>query len=161
MEQPFDYKQFVVLVVDDEEAMLRSFKREFGDRFRILTAARADEGLNLLKQHEDEVGVLIADSVMPGHKGTWLLEQARDIKPHLVRIYWSCCCVHEDALLEACKIGIHKFIMLPYDPPTMEQTLRGALEQFALVDEFVPKRMADKSSDRNGLRKPVPNRSPA
>jgi DNA-binding NtrC family response regulator len=54
-------------------------------------------------------------------------------------IYWSCCCAHGDALLAACRIGIHKFIMLPFDPAAMEQTLRGALEQFALVNEFVPK----------------------
>jgi two-component system, probable response regulator PhcQ len=147
MQEPFDYKQFIVLVVDDEKAMLRSFSRAFGDKFRILTAASAEEGLNLLRQHQDEVGVLIADSWMPGHKGVWLLEQARDLKPHLVRIYWSCCCIHADALLAACRIGIHKFIMLPFDPGTMEGTLSGALEQFALVNEFVPKRLAGSASD--------------
>jgi DNA-binding NtrC family response regulator len=98
---------------------------------------------------------------MPVHKGTWLLEQARDIKPHLVRIYWSCCGAHGDALLEACRIGIHKFIMLPFDPATMEQTLRGALEQFALVDDLVPKGVACRPSGSNGVNKDMWNQCPA
>ena len=136
MEHLYDYKQFIVLLVDDAPKTPRYFKCAFGDQFRILTATSADEGLSLLKEHKEEVGVLIADSWMPKHKGTWLLEQARDIKPHLVRIYWSCL-LYEGALLEACRIGIHKFIMLPFDPATMEEILREALEQFALVDELV------------------------
>ena len=51
MEPAFDYKQFIVLLVDDEEPALRYFKRAFGDQFRILTATSADEGLTLLRQH--------------------------------------------------------------------------------------------------------------
>ena len=35
MPKPFDYRHFIVLVVDDEEAMLRIFRRTFGDTFRI------------------------------------------------------------------------------------------------------------------------------
>jgi CheY-like chemotaxis protein len=65
MEPAFDYKQFIVLLVDDEEPALRYFKRAF----RILTATSADEGLTLLRQHKVEIGVLIADSRMPG-RGT-------------------------------------------------------------------------------------------
>ena len=159
MQPAFDYKQFIVLCVDDEEQALRHFKRAFGDQFRILTATSADEGLTLLRQHKDEVGVLIADSRMPGHKGVWLLEQARDVKPHLVRIYWSAY-LHSEELLAACRIGIHKFISCPYDTLAMEQTLRGALEQFALVDALVPKGIAGKSSDRTGLPEAVSNRLP-
>ncbi len=136
MQKPFDYKQFIVLWVDDATHTLGLSKRYFGDEFRILTASSANEGLHPLRQHKDEVGVLITNYRMPVHDGVWLLEQARDVKPHLVRILYSCYC-HGQGLLAACRIGIHKFIFFPGDLPVLEQTLRGALEQFALVNELV------------------------
>lgn len=136
MQQAFDYKQFIVLVVDDEEIFLDMFKAAFGDQFRILTAGDAEEGLNLLKQHKDEVGVLVANLCMPGHDGVWLLEQARDVKPHLVRMLSSAMCPPTE-LLALCRIGLHKFISHPFARPAMEQTLRGALEHFAEMNAFI------------------------
>ena len=136
MQHAFDYKQFIVLVVDDKAIILKYFTLAFQDQFRILTTTSYDEGLSLLKEHKAEVGVLIADSTMAGHKGVWLLEQARDIKPHLPRMLWSAYC-GRDEVLEACRVGIHKFITLPFDPVAMEQTLRGALEQFGELSSLI------------------------
>jgi CheY-like chemotaxis protein len=130
----FDYKQFSVLLVDDESAHLRIFRKVWQDQFRILTASSADAGLSLLKQHRDDIGVLMVDSRMPGHKGVWLLEKARRIKPHMIRMYFSAYQT-KDSLREACSIGIHKFILIPYDPPEMEETLRVALRQFSLLND--------------------------
>jgi two-component system, probable response regulator PhcQ len=130
----FDYKQFLIVLVDDEEWHLKLFKQAWQDQFRILTANNAEDGFRLLKQHKDEIGVLIADSRMPRHHGVWLLEKARRIKPHMIRIYISAYQPRE-ALVAACRFGIHKFITLPYDPPEMEETLRVALRQFTLLND--------------------------
>ena len=72
----YDYKQFAILYVDDEEKSLKYFARAFEDEFRILTAPTAQEGLKLLEQHADEIGLLMTDQRMPGEKGVWLLEKA-------------------------------------------------------------------------------------
>ena len=86
METSYDYKKYAVLYVDDEEKSLRGFERAFQDQFRILTAPTALEGLRLLEAHKDDIGVLMTDQRMPGEKGVWLLEKARQLRPRIIRI---------------------------------------------------------------------------
>jgi two-component system, probable response regulator PhcQ len=64
-----DYQQCAILYVDDEVKSLRNFERAFGDSFRILTAENAQEGLRLLREHRDEIGLLMTDERMPGNAG--------------------------------------------------------------------------------------------
>lgn len=86
IENVYDYKKFAILYVDDEEKSLKYFARAFEEHFRILTASNAQEGYALLQQHKDEIGILMTDQRMPGEKGTWLLEKARQLRPTVVRI---------------------------------------------------------------------------
>ena len=41
MDNFYDYTQFAILYVDDEEKSLKNFTRAFGESFRILTAPNA------------------------------------------------------------------------------------------------------------------------
>ena len=86
MQSFYDYKRFAVLYVDDEEKSLKYFTRAFQDQFRILTAANAQDGLKLLEEHKDDIGLLMTDQRMPGEKGVWLLEKARQLRPRIIRI---------------------------------------------------------------------------
>ena len=54
MQDLYNYKKFAVLYVDDEEKSLKLFARAFSDTFRILTAANARDGLDLLQKHKNE-----------------------------------------------------------------------------------------------------------
>src|SRR4029078_9030283 len=86
MEHFYDYKKYAILYVDDEEKSLKYFARAFEDQFKILTAANAQDGFMLFEQHKDEIGLLMTDQRMPGEKGIWLLEKARQLRPHIIRI---------------------------------------------------------------------------
>ena len=86
MENLYDYKKFAVLYVDDEEKSLKYFARAFEGSFRILTAATAQDGLKLIEQHGEDIGVLMTDQRMPGEKGVWLLEKTRQLHPRIIRI---------------------------------------------------------------------------
>ena len=86
MSNTLDYKKFAILYVDDEEKSLKSFARAFGDQFWIFTAASAQEGLKIMEEHKDAIGLLMTDQRMPGEKGVWLLEQVRHLRPHIVRV---------------------------------------------------------------------------
>ena len=79
METQFDHKQFAILYVDDEELSLKNFARAFNDEFRIYTATNAKDGLKLIEEKPGEIGILMTDQKMPGEKGTWLLERARQL----------------------------------------------------------------------------------
>src|SRR3954469_3867860 len=81
-----DYQKYSVLYVDDEERSLKTFSRAFGHQFKILTAPTAVEGLKILEEHPDDIGLLITDQLMPGEKGVWLLERARQLRPGIIRI---------------------------------------------------------------------------
>src|SRR5205085_5523950 len=86
MQNLYDYKKFALLYVDDEEKSLKNFARAFEDQFRIFTAPSAQEGLKILEQHKDDIGLLMTDQRMPGEKGVWLLEKSRQLRPRIIRI---------------------------------------------------------------------------
>jgi two-component system probable response regulator PhcQ len=86
MDNLYDYKKFAILYVDDEEKSLKYFERAFGDDFRVLTASNAQDGLKLLERHADDIGLLMTDQRMPGEKGVWLLERARQFRPRILRM---------------------------------------------------------------------------
>jgi len=131
----YDYKKFAVLYVDDEEKSLKYFTRAFEDQFRILTAASAQDGLKFLEEHKDEIGVLMTDQRMPGEKGTWLLEKARQIRPRIIRILVTAYS-DMDAAIAAVNTGaIYKYISKPWDPPQLESTLKRGLEFFIVQRE--------------------------
>jgi two-component system probable response regulator PhcQ len=135
MQNSYDYKKFAVLYVDDEEKSLKYFSRAFEDQFRILTATNAQEGLKVLEQHKDDIGVLMTDQRMPGEKGTWLLEKSRHLRPRIVRIL-ATAYSDMDAAIAAVNTGaIYKFVTKPWDPPQLEATLKRALEFFIVQQE--------------------------
>ncbi len=135
METTFDYKKFAILYVDDEEMSLKYFARAFGDSFRILTATNAQDGLKLFEAHQDDIGLLMTDQRMPGEKGVWLLEQARKLRPRVIRIL-ATAFADVDAAISAVNSGaIYKYITKPWDPPQMENTLARGLEFFIVQRE--------------------------
>jgi two-component system probable response regulator PhcQ len=135
MESYYDYKRFAVLYVDDEEKSLKYFTRAFGDQFRILTASNAQEGLRLLEEHKDDIGLLMTDQRMPGEKGVWLLERARQLRPRIIRILATAYADMEAAIAAVNTGAIYKYVTKPWDPPQLENTLKRGLEFFMVQRE--------------------------
>src|SRR5512143_935507 len=135
MQNLYDYKRYAVLYVDDEEKSLKYFTRAFEDQFRILTASNAQDGLKLLEAHKDEVGLLMTDQRMPGEKGVWLLEKARQLRSGIIRIL-ATAYADMDAAIAAVNTGaIYKYVTKPWDPPQLETTLKRGLEFFMVQRE--------------------------
>jgi two-component system, probable response regulator PhcQ len=135
MNSLYDYKKFAILYVDDEEKSLKYFHRAFEEQFRIFTAANAQDGLKLFDEHKDEIGVLMTDQRMPGEKGVWLLERARQLRPRIIRIL-ATAYADMDAAIAAVNTGaIYKYVTKPWDPPQLENTLKRGLEFFIVQRE--------------------------
>jgi two-component system probable response regulator PhcQ len=130
MENLYNYKRFAILYVDDEEKSLTNFARAFGDQFHIFTASSAQDGLKLLEQHADEIGLLMTDQRMPGEKGVWLLERARKLRPHMIRVLVTAYADMDAAIAAVNSGAIYKYVTKPWDPPQLEQTLKRGLEYF-------------------------------
>src|SRR5512141_974130 len=135
MQNFYDYKRFAILYVDDEEKSLKYFTRAFQDQFRILTAANAQDGLKILQEHADDIALLMTDQRMPGEKGVWLLEKARQLRPRIIRIL-ATAFADMDAAIAAVNTGaIYKYVTKPWDPPQLETTLKRGLEFFVVQRE--------------------------
>ncbi len=135
IESQYDYRQFAILYVDDEEKSLKGFARAFNDEFRIFTASNAQDGLKLLEEHRHEIGVLMTDQRMPGEKGVWLLERSRQLEPRMIRIL-ATAYSDMDAAISAVNTGaIYRYVTKPWDPEQLEHTLKRALEFFMVQRE--------------------------
>src|SRR5690349_7484291 len=131
----YDYKKYAILYVDDEEKSLKYFTRAFEDQFRIYTAPSAQQGLTVLEEHLDDIALLMTDQRMPGEKGVWLLEKARQLRPRTIRIL-ATAFADMDAAIAAVNTGaIYKYITKPWDPPQLENTLKRGLEFFMVQGE--------------------------
>jgi two-component system probable response regulator PhcQ len=135
MNNLFDYKKFAILYVDDEEKSLKYFARAFGEDFRVLTATNAQDGYKLLELHADEIGLLLTDQRMPGETGVWLLERARQLRPHILRMLVTAYSDFDAAIAAVNSGAIYKYVHKPWDPPQLELTLRQALEFFMVQTE--------------------------
>jgi two-component system, probable response regulator PhcQ len=135
MQNQYDLKRYAVLYVDDEEKALKYFEKTFGDEFRIFTAISAADGLKLIEQHGEDIGVLLSDQRMPGEKGVQLLERARQLRPRLVRMMITAYADY-DVTVDAVNLGsIFRYISKPIQMDDVRNTLHRAMEFYILQQE--------------------------
>lgn len=78
----------LVLVVDDEELILRTFARVLSrSPVEVVTASNALQALAIL--HKRSVAVVLSDQRMPGPQGVDLLDTVRERWPGVRRILMS------------------------------------------------------------------------
>ncbi len=131
----YDMKRYSVLYVDDEEMALKYFEKSFGREFKIITANNAADGLKIIEEKGDELGVLISDQRMPGEKGIHLLERARQLRPRLVRMLIT---AYADfsVTVDAVNLGnVFRYISKPLQVEDMRNTLHRAMEYYILQQE--------------------------
>lgn len=123
----------VLLTVDDDPDVLRAVERDlrsrYADRYRILRAESAVQGLNTLKQlHErnEVVALLLADQRMPEMDGVGFLTQATELFPSSKRALLTAYADTTAAINAINEARVHYFLMKPWDPP--EQNLYPALD---------------------------------
>ena len=135
MEDTTESSPYAILYVDDEENSLKYFQRAYNKHFKIYTATNAQDGFAILREHKDEIGVIITDQRMPGEKGVQLLERARKLRPRVVRIL-ATAYADINAAVEAVNTGaIYQYVTKPWNVPDLEAILRRAMEFFTVQQE--------------------------
>ena len=123
-----------LLLVDDEENILSALKRLLRrDGYRILTAAGAEEGLDVLARHP--VDVIVSDQRMPGMSGVEFLRRVKTLHPETVRLVLS---GYTDlqAVTDAINEGaIYKFLTKPWDDGILRANIEEAFRQKEMADE--------------------------
>ncbi len=116
----------VVLLVDDEVRSQEAMRRTLDEDFRILTAGDAEQARALLEQHP--VAVILCDQRMPGLTGVAFLKEVRERWPDTVRIVISGYTDSEDIITGINDAGIYQYILKPWVPDHLLDTVRQAAE---------------------------------
>ncbi len=106
--------QGTVLVIDDEETV-RTVARAMLERmgFAVLTATDGREGVELFRQHADEVAAVVLDMSMPHMNGTDVVRELRRIRSD-VRILLSSGYSEQEAVGRFAQGGLAGFVQKPY-----------------------------------------------
>ncbi|MFO1330793.1 MAG: sigma-54 dependent transcriptional regulator, partial [Rubrivivax sp.] len=120
----------LVLVVDDEVRSQEAMRRTLDEEFRILAAGDTAAARTLLERHA--VAVILCDQRMPGQTGVDFLREVRERWPEVVRIVISGYADSEDIIAGVNEAGIFQYVLKPWVPDHLLQTVRHAVEASTL-----------------------------
>lgn len=135
MAQRIDYTGYAVLFVDYEEKTLRLVKKIFSSHFRVFTAPNIDAAKEVLEGHSGEIGVIVADSRLPGTSGLVLLNLMRERYPDIPRILTTTTSDPDDMIKAVHRGEIFRYLPKPWNATALADELMHALELFALRTE--------------------------
>jgi two-component system, cell cycle sensor histidine kinase and response regulator CckA len=79
-----------LLLVDDEEQIIKSWGRTLRHLgYNVLIARNGIEALEILREHADEISLVILDLIMPGMGGKDTFDAMRKLSPGLKVLVWS------------------------------------------------------------------------
>lgn len=125
-----------VLIVDDEENILKSIQRLLMDEedIEITTATSGEEGLALLPGLSN-LGLIVSDQRMPGMGGAQFLEKARDINPDPSRIILTGYADVTAAVDAINKGGAWRYLAKPWNDEELVRVIHEGLERYRIIIE--------------------------
>jgi thioredoxin reductase (NADPH) len=129
----------VIWTVDDDPDVLRAverdLRRQYGDRYRVISAdsgASALEAVTQLKLRNEPVALFLVDQRMPQMSGVEFLEKAIILYPDAKRALLTAYADTDAAIRAINSVQIDHYLMKPWDPP--EERLYGVVDD--LLDDW-------------------------
>ena len=119
-----------MLLVDDEVRSLDAMRRTLEEDFSVLIAESARRAQELLESHD--VAVILCDQRMPEQTGVEFLREVRERWPECVRIIISGYTESEDIIAGINDAGIYQYILKPWAPQHLLDSVRQAVEAQSL-----------------------------
>ena len=127
-------KKHTIMIVDDEEAHLSSMESLLSEDYHIITAKDGQEALDMIigTENPGSISLIISDQRMPKLTGLQLFEKIKDILPNTIRIILTAY-DDKDVMMDAInKIEIDKFILKPFEPEDLKNSIKRAVESFEI-----------------------------
>jgi DNA-binding NtrC family response regulator len=122
-----------ILVVDDEEIVIKSCLRILGDCGYEVDSVR--DGLAALKKIEEhEYDIVILDIMMPNIDGLEVLQRVKETHPDIDVIMVTGLSQIETAV-RSMKLGAFDYLPKPFDPDELKLVMQRALERRQLLQE--------------------------
>ncbi|MCP5493607.1 MAG: SpoIIE family protein phosphatase [Leptospiraceae bacterium] len=125
-------KKHTILLVDDEEANLRSICRLLENDYNVISAKDGLDGINIIKTQGNNIHLVISDQRMPNLSGVDFLKQSVAINPNIVRIILTGYTDIGSIIASINEAQIYKFIVKPIEPEDFLLTIQRALEFYEL-----------------------------
>ena len=129
----------VIWTVDDDPDVLRAverdLRRQYGDRYKVISAdsgASALEAVRQLKLRNEPVALFLVDQRMPRMSGVEFLEKAIVLYPDAKRALLTAYADTDAAIRAINSVQIDHYLMKPWDPP--EERLYGVVDD--LLDDW-------------------------
>jgi len=113
-----------VLFVDDEPRVLTSMRIMFRDHYELFFAEGGQQALDLLKT--TRVDVIVSDQRMPNMTGVELLQAAREINPHAMRILLTGYSDLKSVIGSVNHAEIFRFVNKPWSNEVLSSTVANA-----------------------------------
>lgn len=114
----------VILVVDDEPAVLRAIERELrahlGREYSVVAAGSGEAALDIVKRlalRETPIALFLVDQRMPGMTGIELLAAAVELAPDAKRVLLTAYADTDVAIRAINEIRLDQYLQKPWDPP--------------------------------------------
>jgi thioredoxin reductase (NADPH) len=129
----------VIWTVDDDPDVLRAverdLRRQYGNRYRVISAdsgTSALEAVRQLKLRNEPVALFLVDQRMPRMSGVEFLEKAIEFYPEAKRALLTAYADNDAAIRAINNVQIDHYLMKPWDPP--EERLYGVVDD--LLDDW-------------------------
>jgi len=129
----------VIWTVDDDPDVLRAverdLRRQYGDRYKVISAdsgASALEAVKRLKLRNEPVALFLVDQRMPRMSGVEFLEQAIVLYPEAKRALLTAYADTDAAIRAINSVHVDHYLMKPWDPP--EERLYGVVDD--MLDDW-------------------------
>lgn len=121
-----------ILCVDDEPDNLDALERLFRKDYHVLRAQSGREALDILKQVQSPIALIITDQRMPEMTGVQLLEKTIQTHPETLRILLTGYTDLESVIEAVNKGQIYRYLTKPWDSLDLLKTVEHAAETFVI-----------------------------
>lgn len=121
-----------LLIVDDSEINREILTEMLKDDYRILTAENGEEGIFVMKEHENDIALVLLDIMMPGLNGFDVLNLMNvnhwieDIPVIIISSENS-----NDYVRKAYELGASDYVSRPFDARTVYQRVYNIIKLYA------------------------------
>lgn len=125
-----------LLIVDDEKSVRSALRRALRkEGYQIFFAESAMEALDILKEHGNDIDLILSDHLMPKMTGLELLKRCRLLYPDIGRVVLTGQ-AEMDTVIGAINDGeVFRFLRKPWDDDEVKLTIHLAVRQSRLEKE--------------------------
>lgn len=126
-------KKYTILAVDDEQNNLALIHRTLRNDYNILLASSGEEALEIVKEHGEEISLIVSDQKMPFMEGTELFKKVSDSYPDIIKILvtgYSNIDILVDAINEC---HLFQYVLKPFEPDQLCMIVESGIQKYELA----------------------------